>query len=174
MNTKSLLLLMPISLLLSADTNASKQPIKPRAQEVAASSRTVPYSERDVITIRTKVRYATLINAVDAERNSAARGFAILSLGRLATEDAVARLLVERQRTAALDRAWAWMALGLAARAGNLKARSALDLPLETKLQPGEHATSLVAIGLARQVGVGHRHAPGVSGGGRLGAGGDR
>ena len=46
------------------------------------------------------------------------------------------------------------MALGLAARAGNAKARSALDLPLETKMQPGEHATSLVAIGLARQVGA--------------------
>ena len=68
MNTKSLLLLMPISLLLSADTNASKQPIKPRTQEVAASSRTVPYSERDVITIRTKVRYATLIKLPAAEK----------------------------------------------------------------------------------------------------------
>ncbi len=97
---------------------------------------------------------ALLIAGVDGERNAAARGFMILSLGRLATQDAVTRLLLERQRTAALDRAWAWMALGLAARAGNAKARSALDLMLETKLQPGEHATSLVAIGLARQTGA--------------------
>ena len=44
---------------------------------------------------------AALLSAADDEKNGAARGFILLSLGKLATDDAVARLFLERQRTSA-------------------------------------------------------------------------
>jgi hypothetical protein len=92
-----------------------------------------------------------LLAAVTEERNLAARGFLVLSLGKLATQGAVERLLIERQRASSLDRAWAWLALGLSARAGDKRARAALELSADARLQAGERAAALVAIGLARQ-----------------------
>jgi type IV secretion system protein VirB9 len=58
---RSLLLLLPCSLLIAADVSASKQTPKPARQPEASPTKVVAYGDRDVVNVRAKIRFSTLI-----------------------------------------------------------------------------------------------------------------
>ncbi len=92
-----------------------------------------------------------LIAALETEQDPIARGFEVIALGRQHSPNAIAKLLALRDGSASALRPWIALALGLAARAGDPRARSALNLPLARSLDNNEHCATLLAIGMARQ-----------------------
>lgn len=66
---KSLSFMLACSVLIAADSSASKQPQKVvRPPEIVLSTKEVSYGDKDVVMIRTKIRYTTLIKLPPSEK----------------------------------------------------------------------------------------------------------
>jgi hypothetical protein len=163
--------LWPATLALALDERAPPSVRAPALEALAGSRRFVDasalidalHAPREVLRrsaalalgeVRDDRTTQALIDLLERENDPLTRGFASLSLGRQAQPAGVEVLLAQRLTAGDAQQPWTWLGLGVAARAGNARARAGLLTQARPRARADEQAAQFLAIGLARQVGA--------------------